>query len=45
MVMRKIKCPHCGYEWNYKGKLRYATCPNCLKKFKLEVEMIVSGKV
>jgi len=27
--MIRVKCPNCGYEWNYKGKLMYATCPNC----------------
>jgi len=27
----KIRC-ECGYEWNYKGNLRFATCPNCRKK-------------
>jgi len=35
----KVKCPKCGYEWEYKGKLAVATCPNCLTKFKIkEVE-------
>ena len=25
-----MRCHHCKYEWDYKGKaLYYATCPNC----------------
>jgi DNA-directed RNA polymerase subunit RPC12/RpoP len=28
----KLKCPRCGYEWEYKGRLRLATCPSCGKK-------------
>jgi len=27
-----LRCPKCGYEWGYKGKLYMATCPNCLAK-------------
>ena len=26
-----IKC-NCGYEWKYKGKNKFATCPNCYRK-------------
>jgi predicted RNA-binding Zn-ribbon protein involved in translation (DUF1610 family) len=22
-------CSHCGYKWNYKGKLQKTTCPSC----------------
>ncbi|MHA1835191.1 MAG: DUF1660 family phage protein [Candidatus Baldrarchaeia archaeon] len=26
----KLKCKHCGYEWDYKGKAKYyASCPRC----------------
>ena len=25
----KIKCNKCGYEWDYKGKLKRPTCPSC----------------
>ena len=33
----KLKCPYCGYVWDYKGKHRgYATCPSCLKKVDIE---------
>ena len=28
----KIVCNKCQYEWDYKGKLMNATCPNCLYK-------------
>jgi DNA-directed RNA polymerase subunit RPC12/RpoP len=30
--MNKVKCPKCGYEWLYKGKLKRCTCPNCGNK-------------
>ena len=26
---------NCGYEWNYRGKLKMATCPSCLNKVEL----------
>ena len=33
----KLKCPYCGYVWDYKGKHRgYATCPSCLRKVDIE---------
>jgi ribonucleoside-triphosphate reductase len=25
----KLRCGNCGYEWEYKGKGYYATCPKC----------------
>jgi DNA-directed RNA polymerase subunit RPC12/RpoP len=29
----RVKCPHCGYEWDYKGrtgqKKLSTTCPSC----------------
>jgi predicted RNA-binding Zn-ribbon protein involved in translation (DUF1610 family) len=29
----KLKCPKCGYVWDYKGRKQYyATCPNCFRK-------------
>jgi len=28
---KKVSCPRCGYQWQYKGKLGFATCPNCRK--------------
>jgi DNA-directed RNA polymerase subunit RPC12/RpoP len=35
---RIIKCENCSYEWEYKGKLALATCPNCGHKNKVEEE-------
>lgn len=29
------KCPHCGYQWKYKGKERYTNCPRCKKSMKI----------
>jgi predicted Zn-ribbon and HTH transcriptional regulator len=30
---KPLKCKHCGYRWQYKGKSKYyATCPRCLRK-------------
>jgi tRNA(Ile2) C34 agmatinyltransferase TiaS len=35
-MSNQLKCPKCGYEWNYKGSHEHwATCPNCLRKVKL----------
>jgi len=34
----KVKCPRCGYVWNYRGKLMSATCPNCLYRFRIRRE-------
>jgi rubrerythrin len=31
----KVRCHKCGYEWEYKGKLGLATCPNCGAKAKV----------
>jgi len=36
----KLKCPHCGYVWDYKGRAKYATCPNCLRKVKVELAVV-----
>jgi rubrerythrin len=33
--MVKVRCHKCGYEWEYKGKLGLATCPNCGAKAKV----------
>jgi transposase len=36
-VVVKLRCPYCGYIWEYKGKkTRYATCPNCLRKVDIQ---------
>jgi ribosomal protein S27AE len=31
----RVKCGKCGYEWEYKGGLLLATCPNCGRKVKV----------
>jgi predicted nucleic acid-binding Zn-ribbon protein len=31
----KLKCPRCGHEWEYRGRLWLATCPSCGKKVKV----------
>jgi len=37
VVVVKLRCPYCGYIWDYKGKkTRYATCPNCLRKVDIQ---------
>lgn len=36
----QITCPHCSYEWNTRGELKWATCPNCKKGFKKPVTEI-----
>ena len=37
VVVVKLRCPYCGYVWEYKGKkTRYATCPNCLRKVDIQ---------
>ena len=28
----KLKCKHCGYEWESSSELMYVSCPSCLKK-------------
>lgn len=37
--MVKLKCKHCGYKWDYNGKMKVqATCPDCMKKIKIKKE-------
>lgn len=39
----KVKCNHCGYEWEYRGKSKYyATCPSCLRK--VRIKRVKSGE-
>lgn len=28
----RLRCPKCQHRWNYKGKLKLATCPSCQLK-------------
>ena len=32
----EIKCPRCGYAWNYKGRLGYARCGYCKAEVKVD---------
>jgi ssDNA-binding Zn-finger/Zn-ribbon topoisomerase 1 len=34
--MVRVRCPKCGYEWDYKGRLKLATCPNCGRKLAVD---------
>ena len=34
----KVKCIYCGYEWDYNGEMYWATCPRCLRKFRIKKE-------
>ena len=39
-----LECPHCSYSWRYKGHHpKYATCPNCLLKVKLEIDKVADN--
>lgn len=41
--MVKLKCKHCGHEWDYSGDAEKPTCPSCTKKTpKLSPEEFVS---
>ena len=36
-VVVKLRCPYCGYVWDYRGKkTRYVTCPNCMRKVDIQ---------
>lgn len=37
-----VKCPKCGYSWNYKGMSQYATCPSCLSKVRVDRDDIIT---
>lgn len=42
--MIKIKCHHCGHEWNYKGKSEfYAPCPKCMYKVNIKKNKLKNG--
>ena len=30
-----MKCSHCHHKWEYKGDLKWATCPSCRLKVKV----------
>ena len=31
----RVRCPKCGYEWEYRGKRVSVTCPNCRYTFRV----------
>lgn len=33
---RLVKHAECGYEWQTGSRKAWVTCPNCLKKFKVD---------
>lgn len=37
MLAKKIKCPHCSYEFIYKGKKRFSCyCSDCTQRIMFE---------
>jgi len=41
----KIKCNHCEYKWEYKGKSKfYASCPNCLRKVNVKNNKLLKNE-
>jgi rubrerythrin len=34
--MARLRCPRCGYVWEYRGNLVLATCPSCYKKIDVQ---------
>ncbi len=40
-----LKCYKCGHSWNYKGKRKYLTCPNCLYKIRQDKAKVIVGKL
>jgi predicted Zn-ribbon and HTH transcriptional regulator len=30
------ECHNCGYEWEYSGEMKQATCPSCGRKTPVE---------
>ena len=36
LIRMRLRCHHCGHEWDYKGKSKYyATCPVCYYKVRI----------
>lgn len=33
-----ITCPKCSYSWESKSKLKFVSCPSCLRKVKVNVD-------
>ena len=30
--MSEVTCPYCGYRWVTRSRMRYVTCPRCMRK-------------
>ncbi|MEM3402365.1 MAG: ribonucleoside triphosphate reductase [Candidatus Hadarchaeales archaeon] len=44
MKVMWLKCRHCGYSWNYRGKGKYyASCPKCLWKVSIKTKEAPKG--
>lgn len=35
-----VRCYKCGYVWDYRGKKRWITCPNCARKIDREKALV-----
>jgi DNA-directed RNA polymerase subunit RPC12/RpoP len=35
VVVARVRCPRCGYEWETRSAKLYVTCPNCLRKVRV----------
>lgn len=35
-MKQKLKCKNCGHQWETKSKLRFVSCPSCLRKTKVD---------
>jgi len=38
-----VRCDYCGYEWEYKGKMKLASCPSCARKVKTVTSLAAAG--
>jgi DNA-directed RNA polymerase subunit RPC12/RpoP len=34
--MKKSECNFCGHKWETKSRLKFVSCPSCLKKVKIK---------
>jgi predicted Zn-ribbon and HTH transcriptional regulator len=42
--MVRVRCHKCGYIWEYRGRLRLATCPNCNAKVDTSRNRVEEGR-
>jgi len=40
----ELECPHCGYVWDYTGKLEMPTCPSCHRNIKAKINKTNGGE-